>query len=419
MVQLCRRHSPLILPSSANALATSGERTTRAVTLTQMTPHPTLAETVSGMESLYPQQWAEAGDAIGLIVGDPVHDVRLILFAVDPVQVVVDQAIEAQADLVVVHHPLLFRAVHSVAAETPKGRVIHDLIRNDIALYVAHTNADSPPLGVSEAIATALGLSRVRPLAAAPADQLDKVVTFVPKNDTQQVIDALAAAGAGAIGDYDRCAFVGTGEGTFRPGDNAHPAIGTPGRVAVVAESRVEMVLPRSRREAVIAALRGAHPYEEPAFDVLELAGWDSDRGHGRVGDLAEPVSLREFADTVVATLPPNAIGARVAGDLDRAVHRVALAGGAGDFLMDEARASGADVYVTSDLRHHPASELREHPDAPALVDVPHWAAEWMWLPVVERALTAWLADRGYAVATEVSHLCTDPWNHRASRSDA
>lgn len=409
----------LILPASANALATSAVRSRWADTLMQMTPHPTLAETVSGMELLYPTRWAEDGDAVGLVVGDPRHDVRRILFAVDPVQDVVDQAVEKHADLLVVHHPLLLRAVQSVAAKSPKGRVVHDLIRNDIALYVAHTNADSPQLGVSQAIATALGLSQVRPLAPAPADPLDKVVTFVPVDDTQQVIDALAAAGAGAIGDYDRCAFVGNGEGTFRPGHDAHPAIGSRDQVEVVAESRVEMVLPRSRREAVIAALREAHPYEEPAFDVLELAGWDSDRGHGRVGELAEPVSLREFADTVVATLPPNAIGARVAGDLDREVRRVALAGGAGDFLMDEARASGADVYVTSDLRHHPASELREHPDAPALVDVPHWAAEWMWLPVVERALTAWLTERGYAVATEVSRLCTDPWNHRASRSDA
>ncbi len=409
----------LILPASANALATSDERFPAADTLTQMTPHPTLAETVSGMEHLYPPRWADEGDAIGLVVGDSAHDVRRILFAVDPVQDVVDQAIETHADLLVVHHPLLFKAVHAVAADSPKGKVVHDLIRNDIALYVAHTNADSPRRGVSEAIATALGLTQVRPLAASPADPLDKVVTFVPEDHTQQVIDALAAAGAGAIGDYDRCAFVGSGEGTFRPGQDAHPAIGTRGKVEVVAESRVEMVLPRPRREAVIAALREAHPYEEPAFDVFELAGWDGDRGHGRVGELAEPVSLREFADTVVATLPPNAIGARVAGDLDRQVRRVALAGGAGDFLLDEARASGADVYVTSDLRHHPASELREHPDAPALVDVPHWAAEWMWLPVVERALTGWLAERGYAVATEVSRLCTDPWNHRASRADA
>lgn len=367
------------------------------------------------MESLYPKKWAEEGDAVGLIVGDPGHDVRRILFAVDPVQDVVDQAIEMHADLVIVHHPLLLKAVHSVAADSPKGRVVHDLIRNDIALYVAHTNADSPRFGVSEAIATALGLSEVRPLAAAPADPLDKVVTFVPHSSTQPVVDALAAAGAGAIGDYDRCAFIGSGEGTFRPGLDAHPAIGTPGRIEEVLESRVEMVLPRTRREAVIAALREAHPYEEPAFDVFELAGWDSERGHGRVGDLAEPVSLRDFADTVVATLPANAIGARVAGDLDRQVRRVALAGGAGDFLMDEARTSGADVYVTSDLRHHPASELREHPGAPALVDVPHWAAEWMWLPVVEQALTAHLTARGYAVATEVSRLCTDPWNHRAS----
>jgi putative NIF3 family GTP cyclohydrolase 1 type 2 len=165
----------------------------------------------------------------------------------------------------------------------------------------------------------------------------------------------------------------------------------------------------------VVAALRRAHPYEEPAFDIVELGSWAADRGMGRVGWLREPLTLRDFADRVAAALPPTAVGARVAGDLDRPVERVAVVGGAGDSLLDVARASGVDAYVTSDLRHHPASELREHPSAPALVDVPHWAAEWTWLPVAERALAAALRARGLDVETEVSRTCTDPWNYRAS----
>lgn len=373
----------------------------------------TLAHVVAEVEALYPRRWAESGDAIGLAVGDPSADVRRIHFAVDPVQVVIDEAVAADADLLVVHHPLLYKAVHTVGADTPKGRIIHDLVRNGIGLYVAHTNADVPRHGVSQAMADVLGLHDVRPLAAQSAEPLDKVVVFVPEADTERMVDALAAAGAGQIGNYDRCAFVSTGEGTFRPGADSNPAIGTTGEVEVVAEHRVEMVLPRRQREAVLTALRTTHPYEEPAYDVLELAGWDADRGHGRVGDLETPVPLGEFVQSVVTALPPTAVGARVSGDLDRPVRRVALAGGAGDFLLDAARASAADVYVTSDLRHHPASEAREHPDAPALVDVPHWAAEWTWLPVVERELAARLGARGYVVDTHVSRLCTDPWNHR------
>jgi dinuclear metal center YbgI/SA1388 family protein len=377
----------------------------------------TIADVVQTMEELYPARWADAGDPVGLVVGDPASSVERVLLAVDPVQAIVDEAVALRAGLLLTHHPLLFRAVHSVAATTPKGRAVHDLVRQGIGLFVAHTNADSPPGGVSDSLARALGLRDVHPVQADPRDPLDKVVTFVPVEHTQRVLDALAAAGAGAIGDYDRCAFVTPGEGTFRPGDGAHPVIGEVGRIEVVDERRVEMVVPRHRREAVIAALRAAHPYEEPAFDVFEQASWASDRGTGRIGRLDQEMSLRAFVDHVVTQLPGTAVGARVSGELDAPVQTVAVVGGAGDFMLDTARAAEVDVFITSDLRHHPASELREYVGAPALVDVPHWAAEWTWLPVAARALTERLFDAGFDVACDVSTLCTDPWNYQRSIS--
>jgi len=375
---------------------------------------PTLADVVSAIESAYPPRWAVEGDPVGLVVGDPGADVRRILFAVDPVQSVVDQAIRTRADLIVVHHPLLYRPVTSVAADEPKGRVVHELISHGIGLYVAHTNADTPVRGVSESLAFALGLDDVEPLVADREELLDKVVTFVPLGQVQRMIDAMANAGAGRVGDYDRCAFLVDGEGTFRPGPAANPAIGMRGKIEVVAETRIEMVLPRARRDAVIAALRGAHPYEEPAFHVIELGSEESERGMGRIGRLRQPVSLRTFADSVAAALPRTAVGARVAGDLHREIELVAVVGGAGDSLLDLARSKGVDAYVTSDLRHHPASELREHPGAPALIDVPHWAAEWTWLPVADDVVVSALEQRGLSVETEVSRICTDPWNYRA-----
>lgn len=375
----------------------------------------TLADVVSAIESIYPQRWAVDGDAVGLTVGDLSADVRRVLFAVDPVQEVIDQAIDTRADLLVVHHPLLFRAVSTVATDQPKGRVIHGLISNGVALYVAHTNADSPVYGVSESLAFAVGLDNVAPLEPDRVDPLDKIVSFVPHAQVQRVIDAMAGAGAGALGEYDRCAFLTSGEGTFRPGPLSDPAIGVRGHIEVVPETRIEMIAPRQRRGPVIAALRRAHPYEEPAFDLVEMAGWASERGSGRIGQLRQPVTLREFADDVATALPETAAGARVSGDLSRMVDVVAVAGGSGDFLLDRARASGADVYVTSDLRHHPASEFREHRDAPALIDVPHWAAEWTWLPVADTSLTEALRQRGLAVESEVSRINTDPWNYRTS----
>jgi dinuclear metal center YbgI/SA1388 family protein len=379
---------------------------------------PTLADVVAAIEHVYPPSWAEDGDPVGLVVGDLGADVRQALFAVDPVLSVVHEAVDVKADVLIVHHPLFFKPVSAVPAHTPKGRALHELARHNIALYVAHTNADSPVRGVSESMAFALGLDEVRPLVPHRTEALDKIVTFVPAGRVQRIVDAMAGAGAGAIGDYDRCAFLIDGEGTFRPGPSSNPAIGTRGKVEVVAETRIEMVLPRAARDAVVAALRRAHPYEEPAFDVFELAGWASDRGAGRIGVLRQPRTLQQFADEVASALPRTATGPRVSGDLDRTVSVVAVAGGAGDFLLDDALTSGADVFVTSDLRHHRASEFVEHPGAPALIDVPHWAAEWTWLPVAQDALAAVLDQRGLAVKSEVSRLCTDPWNYRAAGSD-
>ncbi len=371
----------------------------------------TVADVVAVLESLYPPGWADSADPVGLTVGDPAAGVRRILLAVDPVQAVVDEAVERGADLLVAHHPLLFRAVHTVAADRPKGRVVHDLIRRQMALFVAHTNADVAPGGVSESLACALGLMDLRPLVPVDAN-LDKVVSFVPHDAVGKVVDALSEAGAGSLGEYDRCAFLATGDGTFRPGPAANPTIGSPGLIEVVGETRVEMVLPRHRRQAVVAALRLAHPYEEPAFDVYEMVVPAAGLGHGRVGRLPEPLSLREFARRVAARLPPTAAGVRVAGDLRRRIEQVAVLAGAGDSLLDDARRTGVDVYVTSDLRHHPASEFAEYVEGPALVDVPHWAAEWTWLPTAARRLAELLEQQGFDAEIEVSRMATDPWSH-------
>lgn len=371
---------------------------------------PTVADVVAVLDDLYDPRRADEWDAVGTAVGDPAATVERVLFAVDPVQAVADEAIAWRADLLVTHHPLLLRAVHGVATTTPKGRVVHDLVRAGVALHTCHTNADAAPHGVSSSMADALGLSGSVPLDPDDSDPLDTVVTWVPNPDATAVIDALAAAGAGAIGEYDRCYFASQGTGSFRPSAAANPTIGASGRIEEVPETRVEMVLPRDRRVAVLAALRASHPYEEPAYDLIELAPTPAARGTGRIGTLAEETSLRDLADLVVAALPSTSSVVRVAGDLDRPIRTVALCGGAGDFLLERARASGADVYVTSDLRHHPVSELLERADAPAIVDVPHWAAEWTWLPTVARVLADRLAAQDATVETRVSRIVTDPW---------
>ena len=380
-----------------------------------------LAELTALLDGWYDPAWAESWDRVGLVCGDPEQEVRSVLFAVDPVAAVVDEALEVGADLLVTHHPLFLTPVSSVAATTAKGRLVHRLVRGGTALFSAHTNADVPVDGTNDAIARALGLQDTRVLAPADRGGLDKLVVFVPATHVEQVRRAVTAAGAGAIGAYDSCTFTTVGEGRFRPLPGADPAVGTVGDLEVVEESRVEAVVPHASRREVVAALRAAHPYEEPAFDLVELVDTGpprtgqagATRGHGRIGRLPEPVELRAFADRVAAVLPATAHGVRVAGDPDRLVGTVAVGAGSGESLLEVVRRSGADAYVTSDLKHHRASELREE-GGPALLDVAHWAAESLWLPVVADKVARAVEAAGDTVITRVSAQVTDPWTSRA-----
>ena len=368
-----------------------------------------LADVIAVLERLYPASLAQDWDAVGLVCGDPQAPVRRVLLAVDPVEAVVDEVVDGGYDLLLTHHPLFLRGTTSVAATTPKGRVVHRLLAAGAALHVAHTNADSADPGVSDALAGLFDLRDLRPLQPAPAEPLDALAVFVPVADTQRLLDALADAGAGAIGDYDRCAWSTTGTGTFRPLEGAEPTLGQVGRVEVVEEDRLEMVLPRSRRTAVLRTLLTTHPYEEPAYGLTELVGVPGPRWLGRVGELPEPMPLGELTERAAAVLPATAWGVRAAGDPAQVVRTLAVCGGSGDSLL-RAAAGCADAYLTADLRHHPASEA---PEGLALIDAAHWATEWPWMVDAARRLRS-----ATTVETVVSTLVTDPWTH-ASRSPA
>ena len=372
---------------------------------------PALEDVVGLLHEWYPPSTADSWDAVGLVYGHPAAAVQKVMFAVDPTLEVAREAVDWGADLLVVHHPLFLKPVHGFPATTPKGRTLATLAGADCALLTAHTNADQAIGGVSESLALALGLTDLAPIvpAPAPATALDKLTVYVPAADADRLRDVLAEVGAGQIGDYDHASFSTSGTGRFRPLDGAVPAIGEVGRVEAVDEQRIEVVLPRSRRTTVVSAMLAAHPYEEPAYDVVGLADPGlAATGTGRIGTVVE-TTLRDFATAVSGVLPETAVGARVAGDPDRVVRRVAVCGGAGDFLLDTVAGTDADVYVTSDLRHHPAAEFAER-QGPALVDVPHWAAEWTWLPRVEARLRAAVGD---TLETRVSTIRTDPWHFR------
>lgn len=365
-----------------------------------------LADVIAVLDEAYPPRLAESWDSVGLVCGDPDDELPSVTVAVDATPEVVDEV--PDAGLLLAHHPLLLRGVDTVAASTPKGALVHRLIRTGRSLFTAHTNADSACPGVSDALAAVLGLHVEAVLEpAADAPDLDKWVVYVPAENADAVRAAVFAAGAGCIGDYSHCSWSVSGIGQFLPHEGASPAVGSVGNVERVAEDRFEVVAPARSRAAVLAAMRAAHPYEEPAFDIFALVPPPGDTGLGRVATLARPEPLRDFVSRVSAALPRTSWGVRAAGDPAMPVSRVAVCGGAGDSLLAAAAGAGVQAFVTADLRHHPADEHRRASEV-ALIDVAHWASEFPWC---EQAAGLLRSRFGAELPVRVSSIRTDPWN--------
>jgi len=365
-----------------------------------------LADVIEVLDGAYPPRLAQSWDSVGLVCGDPDDVLESVTVAVDATPAVVDEVPEA--GLLLAHHPLLLRGVDTVAASTPKGALVHRLIRTGRSLFTAHTNADSASPGVSDALAEALGITVdavLEPLTT--AGDLDKWVIYVPRENAEAVREAVFAAGAGHIGDYSHCSWSVSGIGQFLPHEGASPAVGSVGSVERVAEDRFEVVAPARARGAVLAAMRAAHPYEEPAFDIFALVPPPGDAGLGRIGTLAQPEPLRRFVSRVDAALPRTSWGVRAAGDPEMLVSRVAVCGGAGDSLLAAADRADLQAYVTADLRHHPADEHRRASNV-ALIDVAHWASEFPWC---EQAAETLRCRFEAALPVRVCTIRTDPWN--------
>lgn len=374
----------------------------------------TLRELVQTLDAFYPPQLAEPWDkGIGLSVGDYGQEIKRAYFCLDPVTQTIAEAISWGADIVITHHPLLFSPVHRVNTDTPGGRIVHSLIKNNCAHYSAHTNGDSAQNGVNDALAELFDLQDAKPLIPAVHD-LEKIVAFIPDSHSEKLITALADAGCGALGNYERCAWKTVGEGTFQAKDNAQPYVGNVGEVTRVAESRIEMIYPAPLRRSVVSALKANHPYEEPAFDVLALAPVSSEVGLGRIGDLVKEMRLGDFAKVVAGKLPKTVGGITVSGDLDRIIRKVAVLGGSGQELIGVANDAGADVFLTSDLKHHGVIDQLElgglGNKTAALINAPHFATESPWLALAARKIQETLRRQGFEIETKVSAINTDPW---------
>ncbi|MGV0791108.1 Nif3-like dinuclear metal center hexameric protein [Mycolicibacterium sp. XJ1819] len=373
-----------------------------------------LSDVIDVLEAAYPPRLAQHWDSVGLVCGDPAETVESVTVAVDATAAVLAEV--PDRSLLLAHHPLLLRGVDTVAASTAKGALLHRMIRTGRALFTAHTNADSARPGVSDALADALELHVEEVLApASNGPELDKWVVFVPAENADAVREAMFAAGAGQIGDYSHCSWSVSGVGQFLPHEGASPAIGAVGSVEKVAEDRVEMIAPARSRAHVLAALRAAHPYEEPAFDIFTLAPLPGDVGLGRIGSLKRPETLAAFVARVHDALPATSWGVRACGESDAMVSRVAVCGGAGDSLLSAVAAADVQAYVTSDLRHHPADE-HSRASQVALVDVAHWASEYPWCTQAAELLRGHFGD---SLPVRVSAVRTDPWNVERTKDES
>ena len=378
-----------------------------------MSTGTTVGDICQVMDRAYPPHLAEDWDSVGLICGRREAAVNHVAFALDCTDEVAQAAISAGVDMLIVHHPLLLRGVDSVAADTPKGRILHRLIEAGIALFAAHTNADSARPGVNDKLADLVGITPGRPLAPKPGPGRHLWGVHVPAEHVDKLKQGLFAAGAGRIGNYSECVYEIAGTGQFKPEPGADPTDGEVGKTYRADELRIQFVANPSDKQALVDALLAHHPYEEPAFDITELADAtpiDQAYGLGRLGQLPQPMSLAEFTQQVADGLPATSWGVRAAGDPDKQVQTVAVASGAGDGFMATAAKLGADVFVTSDLRHHPVDEHLRSSDM-AIIDTAHWASEFPWTAQAEE-----IVRREAGVETSVLDVRTDPWTVAAHK---
>ncbi|KXH87419.1 Nif3-like dinuclear metal center hexameric protein [Sporosarcina sp. HYO08] len=312
-------------------------------------------EIITLFEKWSPKRFAMEGDPVGLHIGQLNRPVEKVLVTLDVNEAVVDEAIEKGAALIIAHHPPIFRPLKAVLTDTTQGRMIEKCIKNDISVYAAHTNLDVAPGGVNDMLASKLGLLQTEVLSPTLSDPLYKLVVFSPVTHAEDVRQALAKAGAGAIGDYEGCSFSSTGTGRFTPSAGADPFIGGVGRGEEVEEERIEVVLPGPLRSKVLKAMHQAHPYEEVAYDFFMLDQRTEALGLGRIGTLEKEMTLKQFAEHVKQIFGVPA--ARFVGDAHSIIRKVAVLGGDGNKYIGAAKRSGADVLVTGDLYYHVAHD--------------------------------------------------------------
>lgn len=322
------------------------------------------------LENIAPVSLQEPYDNAGLITGNYELNCTGVLICLDCVEAIVEEAITQKCNLIIAHHPIIFTGLKKINGNSYVERTIIKAIKNDIAIYAIHTNLDNVLAGVNGKIALMLGLQNVQILSP-KKDILKKLAVFVPKENQEKLIEALFAAGAANIGNYSECSFTTTGVGTFKPGDDANPYSGNIGIRNISEELKIEVIFPAWLQNNIIKTMKNNHPYEEVAYDVYNLNNNYQQVGSGITGDLALEMQEIDFLTQLAQVFKLKII--KHTPLKGKACKKIAICGGAGSFLIDKAKAVGADVFITSDLKYH------EFFDADAqmlLVDIGHYESE-------------------------------------------
>jgi dinuclear metal center YbgI/SA1388 family protein len=326
-------------------------------------------EITDAIEAFAPLHLQESWDNAGMQVGNPDNEVTGVLLCTDVREEIVDEAIARRSNMIISHHPLLFRGLKKIVGRTYQERIVEQAIKHDITIYCAHTNMDSTLGGVNFKMAEKLGMKNVRVLSPQQGTQR-KVVVFVPNEAATQVEKAMCDAGAGRLGNYDNCSYCMSGEGHYRPLDGAEPWAGKVGAVHHESEVRLEVLVNKALCGRVVTAMLKAHPYEEPAFDIIALENEDKYAGLGVIGDV-EPQEARIFLERVKQAFEVETM--RYSGNLERMVSRIAMCGGAGAEFIGLAISQGADVYITGDMKYH---EFQGNENRIIIADIGHYESE-------------------------------------------
>ncbi len=329
-----------------------------------------IKEIIAHLESIAPRSYQESYDNSGMITGNKDDEVKRVLISLDCTEAILEEAIENDCNLIIAHHPIVFKGLKSLTGRNYVERTMIKAIKNDIAIYAIHTNLDNISQGVNRKICEKVGL--LTPKILLPKSQaLQKLTVFVPVEDSENLLSALSQAGAGNIGNYTNCSFQVEGVGTFQANDQANPTIGEKGKLEKVKEHRIEVVFPANLSAQILAAMRQAHPYEEVAYYLYALENENQDVGSGMIGTLPEAMSAEAFLAHLKESMQLQSI--RYTRPPEREISRVAVCGGAGSFLLPQAIRQQADAFVTADFKYHEFFDAENHL---MIADIGHYESE-------------------------------------------